>query len=399
MTSQLELDRLLDAYFDDGRDEMADRVFEAALAQIDHTRQRRRLRVPWRFPTMSLPIRIAALAAVGALILGGAFLLSGGGSRPSTIVPTATPVASIQAHTWITTGSLAEARTDFAATLLPDGRVLVVGGRIPGRILDSAEVFDPATSRWASAGSMSEQRAFPTATLLANGKVLVVGDASVADLYDPVTNSWTTTGAMVESRGQHAGVLLSDGRVLVAGGNPDDQTGTSEIYDPTTSAWSKTGNMTMWRASPSITLLDNGKVLVTGGFSADGRSAELFDPTTGTWAATSPMAFDRGGDGQTATKLSDGTVLITGLAASAERFDPATGAWTSAGTLTDAMGGQTATLLSDATDPRGRRCRDRRCWGDHCRNVRAEGCLGAHRRHAGGKDQADRPFGCAMVES
>ena len=40
-------------------------------------------------------------------------------------------------------GSLAEARWAHTATLLPDGRVLVVGGRGDG-ILASAEVWEPS---------------------------------------------------------------------------------------------------------------------------------------------------------------------------------------------------------------------------------------------------------------
>src|SRR4051794_12685378 len=352
MTSEREIDRLLDFYFDDGRDELADRVIDAALDEIDHTRQRRAMRVPWRFRKMTMPLRLATAALIGALVLGGAFLLTGGGSRPSTAVPAATPSAVTPSPTpasvWIKTGNMAAARTDFAATLLPDGRVLVVGGRSAGKPnLDSAETYDPATGRWTSAGKMSHGRNFPTATLLRDGKVLVVGGAGASDLFDPATGSWTTTGATLDARGQHVAVGLPDGRVLVAGGNPSDTIGTSEVYDPATGTWSKSGDMTMWRASPSITLLDTGKVLVTGGFSADGRSAELYDPTTGTWKATSGMANARGGDGQTATKLADGTVLVTGLAAAAERFDPVSGTWTSAGNLTHALGGQTATSLGD----------------------------------------------------
>ena len=37
MTDQRELDRLLDAFFVDGTDELADRVIDAALDQIDQT--------------------------------------------------------------------------------------------------------------------------------------------------------------------------------------------------------------------------------------------------------------------------------------------------------------------------------------------------------------------------
>src|SRR4029077_21047269 len=105
MTSQREIDRLLDIYFDDGRDELADRVIDAALDTIDHTRQRRAMRVPWRFPTMTMPFRLAAAAVIGALVLGGAFLLSGGGSRPSTSVPS--PSRTTVAPAWVSAGSMA----------------------------------------------------------------------------------------------------------------------------------------------------------------------------------------------------------------------------------------------------------------------------------------------------
>ena len=96
MTSERELDRLLGAYFDDGRDELADRVIDAALDQIDHTKQRRVLRVPWRFPTMFTPVRLGAAALIGVLALGGMMLVFSGGSRPSVTVPTptSTPVVT-----------------------------------------------------------------------------------------------------------------------------------------------------------------------------------------------------------------------------------------------------------------------------------------------------------------
>ena len=304
---------------------------------------------------MPMSARLAVAAVIGVLAVAGAFYLVRP-DQPAVGPPGPSPSASASSVAWSKTADMAEARTDFAATLLPDGRVFVVGGRSPGRTIATAEIFDPSTGTWSSAGTMSRSRNFPTATVLADGKVLVLGgtDSSMAggtvvDLYDPATNSWGTTGKTTEARGQHVAALLADGRVLVAGGNSDDGTGigTAELYDPTTGSWTATGNMTMWRASPSITRLDDGRVLVNGGFSADGRSAELYDPSTGKWLATGSMADVRAGDGQTATKLGNGKVLATGLSPNAELFDPAAGTWAPAGTVTDALGGQTATTLTD----------------------------------------------------
>ncbi len=49
MTTDRELERLLGAFFVQGTNELADRVIDAALDEIDHTNQRSPLRTPWRF--------------------------------------------------------------------------------------------------------------------------------------------------------------------------------------------------------------------------------------------------------------------------------------------------------------------------------------------------------------
>ena len=66
------------------------------------------------------------------------------------------------------------AREYHTATLLPSGKVLVVGGLNPTS-LTSAELYDPATGMWTSTGSMANERDLHRATLLASGKVLVAG--------------------------------------------------------------------------------------------------------------------------------------------------------------------------------------------------------------------------------
>ena len=96
MTDQRELDRLLGAYFADGTDELADRVIDAALDQIDHTRQRRALRMPRRFPTMTMPIRLAAAAVIAALAVGGAFYLLDPG-QPKVGGPSPAPTSQTPA--------------------------------------------------------------------------------------------------------------------------------------------------------------------------------------------------------------------------------------------------------------------------------------------------------------
>jgi hypothetical protein len=67
--------------------------------------------------------------------------------------------------------------------LLADGRVLVAGGGI-----GPAELYDPVGRSFGATGSMIAPRDFQSATLLADGRVLLVGgaeDGSSAELYQP----------------------------------------------------------------------------------------------------------------------------------------------------------------------------------------------------------------------
>jgi hypothetical protein len=66
-------------------------------------------------------------------------------------------------------------RAFSAATLLPDGRVLVAGGDAGQQVFASAELYDPSTGTFSATGSMSATRAWATAALLPNGRVLVAG--------------------------------------------------------------------------------------------------------------------------------------------------------------------------------------------------------------------------------
>jgi hypothetical protein len=92
MTDKRELDRLLGAFFIEGTDELADRVIDAALDQIDHTQQRRAIRMPGRLPNMTTPIRVATAAVIGLIAVGGGlYLIQPGRSAVGAPGPAPTP--------------------------------------------------------------------------------------------------------------------------------------------------------------------------------------------------------------------------------------------------------------------------------------------------------------------
>ena len=131
---------------------------------------------------------------------------------------------------------------DFGSSVMYDvGKVLVVGGGIPP--LATAEVIDlnVASPRWRLVGSMSVARRQQNATLLADGKVIVIGGSDgnsfndlkkpvfSAEIWDPATEKWTVVASMKVPRQYHStALLLPDARILSAGGGEYGDAGLDE---------------------------------------------------------------------------------------------------------------------------------------------------------------------------
>jgi len=188
--------------------------------------------------------------------------------------------------TWSPTGDRALVLPlDHTATLLNDGRVLVSE--------DDSYVYDPATAKWAATSKGEISRFSKTASLLPDGKVLAVGGrpnyeqvSADVEIYDPeapgeggVKGTWKPTRKLAAGRFGHAATVLADGRVLVAGGGPatGGRLDSAEIYDPKAQAWTSAGVMNDSRGrGVTATILKDGDVLVTG---SGGKTADLYDPS------------------------------------------------------------------------------------------------------------------------
>ena len=157
---------------------------------------------------------------------------------------------------WTLTGSLSNALYLHTATLLPSGKVLVVGGSDnSGHATNSTQIYDPATGTWTGTNALANARYAHTATLLPNGKVLVVGGTTnnynpvqTVELFDATNSTWTTTGPLNFPRYAHTATLLANGKVLVTGGinnnsYPARLLASSELYDPATGLWTTNGSL------------------------------------------------------------------------------------------------------------------------------------------------------------
>jgi N-acetylneuraminic acid mutarotase len=197
-------------------------------------------------------------------------------------------------------------RSYHTATTLADGQVLVTGGygvpaynpgNTPARVLNVAEIYNPATGIWTITGSLKTAREYHTATLLPNGQVLVAGgdDGSFylksVELYDPVSRTWTEVGSLITPRADHTASPLANGKILMAGGrngsyyNVAMASNNAEVFDPQVFRSTLVPNLNTPRVHH--TAVYGGQVVgVMGGYDNNGNllsSYEAFDGDQGIW--------------------------------------------------------------------------------------------------------------------
>ena len=332
----------------------------------------------------------AQTSSIASVNHGAAIGLSPGATSVTASIGTvsAGAVLAVSTDTWSAAPQMPTERVaGHTATLLDDGRLLVLGGVKASGGTAAADLFDPSNSTWASVAPMSTVRSSHAATLLADGRVLVTGGSTVstgtaqgyinnasAEIYDPVANTWTATPPMSAARSHHTATRLADGKVLVVGGEnalylveP-----TAEIYDPVANTWSAPRAQPVApRSQHTATLLPSGLVLVAGGFDivngllTPAATAELYDPVLHTSASTDSHGVTTtivtGGQdftaaaamasahyGHSATRLADGRVVVVGgNTTQTEIYDPVGATWTTQGATAATHTSHGAVLLND----------------------------------------------------
>jgi hypothetical protein len=296
----------------------------------------------------------------GMVLIAGGFAGSGGEYSPYRTAELYDP----NSGTFQSVAEMSIGRSGHTATLLKNGKVLIVGGWT-GRydLRGSAEIFDPVARKFTPTGNLVVERAGNTATLLADGRVLIAGGEdrqenaiASAEIYDPGTGRFASTGSMTDPRGAHTATALKDGRVLIVGGGSGHYPSqnvyrSAELFDPTSGKFSSAGQMSVGRHKHAAILLRSGKVLIVGG--SDNRdwhgeyaSAEIYDPALNKFTTTGAMTTSRFKIPEAVALLPNGKVLVAGGGSFAELYDQTTGAFTKVpGSLGAARFFASATLL------------------------------------------------------
>lgn len=263
-----------------------------------------------------LKIRATAYDATGSVVSWGEstrFELPEGSSSETVAVS----ITLRKVDTWAPLMRLESARTVIAtlnkqraahtATLLNDGRVVIVGGfqnseSAPSYVA-SIEILDPASGESTRVDGEEARRAFHTAVQLQDGTVLVTGGESATLhasgattpytrddnlIFDLDALSWSTSAnipRLTQARARHQAVLLGDGSVLFFGGLSDVNgalaTPGDTVYRPKERRFLD-GDEPGRVGHAMVSLKEGQFQVVSGGQLADGTLAEdmpVFDAT------------------------------------------------------------------------------------------------------------------------
>jgi N-acetylneuraminic acid mutarotase len=274
---------------------------------------------------------------------------------------------------WSETGQLSSNwSSDFGSLLLPDGRVLLIGG-----FHQDAEIYDPATGIWSDAGTANPAYVGDqSVALLQDGRVLLTGGrsnflpgtyvTSSVEIWDPVRHRLTPAHPMHQARENATATTLPDGTVLVAGGDGTDFNSltSTEIYEPAHDLWTVGPSTSVVRYEPSATLLARtNEVVLVGGYELAPSSSsvggkmrvpsavtDVYDVTTHSMRRVADLHQARGTFA--ATALPDGRLIVMGGAgagafSSTEIFDPRTERWSMGPSMSISRCMEGATLLMD----------------------------------------------------
>jgi hypothetical protein len=277
------------------------------------------------------PLATAAPSSdgIGTMLLlsDGTVMAQGGGSSSFEntwykLTPDAS--GSYINGTWSKLASMHFTRLYYGSSVMPDGRIFVVGGEYSnaGSDTNTGEIYNPVTNTWQDIKNFPQANFGDDPTeVLPDGRILggyLLGPQTY--IYDPSSNSWTQAGTklMNDNSDEESWLKLPDSSILsydICVNNPSGCTrGNAQRYVPSTNTWVATGpgpnnlsgSNVGYELGPGA-LLPDGRVFLAG---ATNHTA-LYNPATDTWASGPDMPSNLGADDAAGVMLPNGHFLFT----------------------------------------------------------------------------------------
>jgi N-acetylneuraminic acid mutarotase len=233
---------------------------------------------------------------------------------------------------WSTLPSMPTARSAVAAATSP-GRIHVLGGFNDSAVLlNTHEVYEPATNAWSTAAPLPSPRAALAAVTGSDGLIYAIGGAdgngpvSGVDAYDPTSDTWITKAPLNTARMWLAAVAGPGGLIYAIGGGGGTPVSLSsmEAFNITTNTWTTSSfPLPIATCGLAAAVDPSGLVCVIGGDTvpSGGPTSDVYcyNPADPGWITQPPMPTARGA--LAAATGPDGLIYAIGGADPANSFN------------------------------------------------------------------------------
>lgn len=210
--------------------------------------------------------------------------------------------------TWATKAPMPTARWSLAVAVV-NNQIYAMGG-FGSDFLDTNEVYDAAANTWTSKASMPTARqnlAVGVVSSLVSTQIYAIGGDGTAgilntvEMYDPATDTWTPKASMPTARDRLVVGVVNSQIYAIGGYNSNNNLwlNTVEVYDPATDTWVTKAPMPTARGNLAVAVVNNQIYAIGGDGNGGGGNAvllntvEMYDPASNLWASRLVMPTAR----------------------------------------------------------------------------------------------------------
>lgn len=214
-------------------------------------------------------------------------------------------------------------RSRHTATLLDDGRVMLVGGEDDSYLqIANVEFIDVVSGTSTAGPSLNLARYEHAAVKLGDGSVIVAGGFGPGGHLDSVERfdgtSWTTLSPMDAARVGLTGIALDDGRALFFGGDNSTAIPRSAVVvdgdtDPVGVGIAAGVDIGANRRLHAATKLADGRVFIAGGFFTSAIDTSVFLSSDATSTVAGPLLPGARRQAMMAPLPDGGAIIVGGL--------------------------------------------------------------------------------------
>jgi hypothetical protein len=253
-------------------------------------------------------------------VADGTLYLVGGvaGGFGTSSGPT-TSVVAFDGSLWHDLPPIPAPRSGAALGALPDGTLVLAGGRLGGSITDTTLVLEPGAAEWTEAAPMPHPQSHAAYAVL-DGVLYLVGglqpgrgDATLS--FDLQAGTWASLASLPRSVSR-ASAVAHDGMLYVTGGDGANgaAVGDASRYDPVSGTWTALSAVpTPVRGHASAVVDGRLWLLGTGEFTPQGFAPiPVYDIATDAWTLVDDTNGTAAGEGVAAMAQPSGEIMLIG---------------------------------------------------------------------------------------